>query len=193
MSFISSLRWMAYRENLQDSVMLTHTLWIHRWYWAMNGAYILYYKVKSSTVMSSTISKTRVRGRKLKRLTVINFKSRRSLRVRSFYRTFSYTCVRLCCRKLNASKTDFEDHVKRMSGLARLARSAVIDDRYPARKPRHELGVYRFTLSFSAIARTRNIFTASCMKNSKSDFDSFIKSPLHRRKALHPYYLVNAQ
>lgn len=32
------------------------------------------------------------------------------------------------------------------------------------------------------------------MKNAdESDFDSFIKSPLHRWKALHPYYLVNAQ
>lgn len=83
---------------------------------------------------------------------------------------------------------------KNVSGLARSARSAVIGDRYPAREPRTRAWVYRFTLSFSAIARTRNTFTASCMKNAdESDFDSFIKSPLHRWKALHPYYLVNAQ
>lgn len=70
---------------------------------------------------------------------------------------------------------------------ARSSKPTVIDDRYPARKPGHEPG--SFTLSFSAIACTRNIFTVSCMKNVKSDFDSFIKSPLHRWKVLHPVLL----
>lgn len=84
-------------------------------------------------------------------------------------------------------KDDFEDHAKIMPGPTRSSKPTVIDDRYPARKPGHEPG--SFTLSFSAIACTRNIFTVSCMKNVKSDFDSFIKSPLHRWKVLYPVLL----
>ena len=38
-----------------------------------------------------------------------------------------------------------------------------------------------------------DIFITSCMKNTKSDFDSFMKNFLHWRKALHPCYLVNPQ
>lgn len=49
-------------------------------------------------------------------------------------------------------KDDFEDHVKRMSGLARSARSAVIDDRYSARKPRR--GAREFTVSLCHLAQS---------------------------------------
>lgn len=46
-------------------------------------------------------------------------------------------------------KDDFEDHTKRMPELVRSARSAIIDDRYPARKPRHE-----FTVSLCHLAQS---------------------------------------
>lgn len=99
------------------------------------------YKVKSSSLIrsdsstSSTILEIRVRRGKLKRrLTVINFKSQRSLRVRGSYRT-SLMRAMAPPPEIERIEDDFEDHAKRMSGLARSARSAVIGDRYPACEP----------------------------------------------------------